>query len=73
MRDFWDWLLDIKTLLAVLMLSVLVLWYLTRDKDILSLARDFAVAIISLATGYKIGRGKNENADASDRPTPPAE
>jgi hypothetical protein len=65
MKEFWEWLLDIKTLLAFLMVVILILWYLTRDKDILSLARDFAVAIISLATGYKIGK------QAATPPEPP--
>ena len=65
-----DWLMDIKTLLAFLFVTLLVFWRFGGQPDrLLNMAENVLTAIFSLAVGYKLGKAA---LNATDNGNPPA-
>ncbi len=63
--DWHDWLRNDKTLLALLMLAFLGVWYFTRFDKLFDLITTFQGALIALITG-EVLRRRNGNSE-----TPP--
>jgi hypothetical protein len=61
--DWHDWMRNDKTLLALLMLTLLAVWYFTRFEKLFDLIGTFQGALIALITGEALKRrnGDGEN------------
>ena len=58
---FWQWALNDKTLLVILILSVLIVWVFIREPKLFDLINLFAGALIALITGQVLRRNGNGN------------
>ncbi len=64
--DWHDWLRNDKTLLALLMIAFLVVWYFTRFDKLFDLITTFQGALIALITG-EVLRRRNGNSETSPK------
>ena len=64
--DWHDWMRNDKTLLALLMLAFLVVWYFTRFEKLFDLIGTFQGALIALITGEVLKR-RNGNNDGEQK------
>jgi hypothetical protein len=64
--DWHDWLRNDKTLLAVLMLAFLAVWFFTRNDKIFDLINTFEGALIALITGEVLRRRNGGNGNGEN-------
>jgi hypothetical protein len=61
MTQFWEWILDIKTLLAFLLIALLFFWQFNGHPErLLTMADNVLTAIFSLAVGYRLGKADKQ-------------
>jgi len=65
--DWHDWMRNDKTLLALLMLAFLVVWYFTRFEKLVDLIGTFQGALIALITGEVLKRRNGGNANGENQ------
>ena len=57
MTQFREWIVDIKTLLAFVLIALLFFWQFNGHPErLLTMADNVLTAIFSLAVGYKLGK-----------------
>jgi hypothetical protein len=61
-----DWMRNDKTLLALLMLGFLGVWYFTRFEKLFDLIGTFQGALIALITGEVLKRRNGNNGNGED-------
>ena len=66
--DWHDWLRNDKTLLALLMIAFLVVWYFTRFDKLFDLITTFQGALIALITGEVLRRRNGGNGSGENPP-----
>jgi thiol:disulfide interchange protein len=64
--DWHDWMRNDKTLLALLMLALLVIWCFTRFEKLFDLIGTFQGALIALITGEALKRRNTNNGNQED-------
>lgn len=68
----FEWLSDIKTLLAILFIATLLFWSNGGKPDrLLSMAEQILAAVFSLAVGYKLGQANPKQGIPTPPPIPP--
>jgi hypothetical protein len=66
MTQLREWILDIKTLLAFLLVALLFFWQFNGHPErLLTMADNVLTAIFSLAVGYRLGKA-DKQADPSN-------
>ena len=57
MTQFREWIVDIKTLLAFVLIALLFFWQFNGHPErLLTMADNVLTAIFSLAVGYRLGK-----------------
>jgi thiol:disulfide interchange protein len=57
LKDLFEWLMDVKTLLAALFIAVMIFWlWGGKPERLLNMADQILTAVFSLAIGYRLGK-----------------
>ena len=64
--DWHDWMRNDKTLLALLMLAFLAVWYFTRYEKLFDVIATFQGALVALITGEVLKRRNGDNGNAEN-------
>ncbi len=65
--DWHDWMRNDKTLLALLMLAFLMVWWFTRFEKLFDLIGTFQGALIALITGEVLTRRNSNKAEENQQ------
>lgn len=65
--NWHDWMRNDKTLLALMMLAFLAVWYLTRVDELFDAITTFQGALIALITGEVLRRRNGGNGNGENQ------